>query len=392
MKKFIYLCGMMLLSINMMAQIDLNDRNWDTILIENFDEGASYWQWDSLNFLNDGDQSWKAYIGGNIAPKGEHEVYQFGNCRINPADSTMHLVAYYDSANIHQNNYYLPKWMWPYGYPGNDSLFYFSGAMEYYNTEYTQEDNRKFLYGYFEIRCKLPQHPGTFPAFWLQASNKDSVDPHYEEIDIFEHSRNLLHSYCNPTPPSVQDSSRVFTTGIYYNNTGNTANHTDESFARNFPVIPCSVNDLSDWHVFSCEWQPGMVKWFFDGEMVNQTSPTDSIPHRPMYLKVNYAIDIFACPHNKPIWFGSDTMVIDHIKVYQLKWDCDEEEEITCQAELDNFNYSVKKLVNVSSAVGNVAVENSDAVIFRVTDSFEITGEFQVDSGAEFSVIMQNCP
>ena len=35
---------------------------------------------------------------------------------------------------------------------------------------------------------------------------------------------------------------------------------------------------------------------------------------------------------------------------------------------------------------------NSDAVIFRVTDSFEITGEFQVDSGAEFSVIMQNCP
>ncbi len=31
MKKFIYLCGMMLLSLNMMAQIDLNDPNWDTV-------------------------------------------------------------------------------------------------------------------------------------------------------------------------------------------------------------------------------------------------------------------------------------------------------------------------------------------------------------------------
>ena len=50
MKKFIYLCGMMLLSLNIMAQIDLNDRNWDTVLIENFDESSSYWEWHQGNF------------------------------------------------------------------------------------------------------------------------------------------------------------------------------------------------------------------------------------------------------------------------------------------------------------------------------------------------------
>ncbi|MCQ2321839.1 MAG: family 16 glycosylhydrolase [Bacteroidales bacterium] len=196
----------------------------------------------------------------------------------------------------------------------------------------------------------------------------------------------------NPIQIRAIDSSRVFTTGIYYNNTGNTANHTDESFARNFPVIPCSVNDLSDWHVYSCEWQPGVVKWFFDGDLVNQSLPTDSIPHRPMYLKVDYAIDNYACPRNRPIWFGSDTMIIDYIKVCQLKWDCDEEEEITCQSELDDFNYSVKKSINISSTIEGVAVENSDRITFRLTDSFEITGEFQVDDGSEFIVITQNCP
>jgi beta-glucanase (GH16 family) len=346
-----------------------------------------------------GDQRWKSFISGTITPKGEHEVYQYNNCQIDTTDNTMHLVAYYDSATIHQNHYHLPKYMLPEyggnGYPPNDSLFFFSGALEYYKQQYVlnnNENERKFLYGYFEIKCKLPQHPGTFPAFWLQDSNKGTNDPHYEEIDIFEHTRNLLHTYCNPTPPPIRDSSRVFTTGIYYNNTGNKANHTDESFARNCPVVPHTTTDLSDWHVFSCEWQPGSVTWFFDGSVVNQSSPTDSIPHRPMYLKVNYAIDDFACPLNKPIWFGSDTMVIDYIKVYQLDWDCSTDEEITCQDELDNFNYSVKKTINISSTAENVVIESGEKTTFRVSDTFEITGPFQVNSGAEFTVIKQNCP
>lgn len=396
MKKFVYLFGMMLLSLNMMAQIDLNDRNWNAVLIEDFDEGASYWQWDTLRFLNTGDYSWKAYMS-SIAPKGEHEVYQFGNCRIDTVDGTMHLVAYYDPISIHDRCYYLPKWMWPenngHGYPSSDGLFYFSGALEFYRQRYVQNENeRKFLYGYFEIRCKLPQHPGTFPAFWLHDMSTDSKDPHYEEIDIFEHTRNLLHTYGNPTPPPTQDSSRVFTTGIYYNNTGKKANHDDESFARNYPVIPRTIPDLSDWHVFSCEWQPGSVTWFFDGTIVNQSGPNDSIPHRPMCLKMNYAIDGFACPKNTPIWFGSDTMTIDYVKVYQLKWDCGTDEEITCQNELDDFNFSVKKSINISSAKEEVVIENNNQVTFRVTDEFEITGPFEVSNGAEFTVIMQDCP
>ena len=36
MKKYISLCGMMLLCFDMMAQIDLSDKNWDTLFIEDF--------------------------------------------------------------------------------------------------------------------------------------------------------------------------------------------------------------------------------------------------------------------------------------------------------------------------------------------------------------------
>ena len=40
MRKTTYLCVMMLLSMNVMAQIDTCDRNWNNALIENFDEAT----------------------------------------------------------------------------------------------------------------------------------------------------------------------------------------------------------------------------------------------------------------------------------------------------------------------------------------------------------------
>lgn len=209
MKKFVYLYGMMLLCMNMMAQIDLNDRNWENVLDEQFDEDSSYWLWDHESFLNLGDHSWMGYLGGNLAPPGEYEIYQFNNCQISTIDNTMRLVAYYDSANIHQNNYYLPKWMWPEyngsGYPPNGNKLYFSGAIEYYKKRYVQnEDERKFLYGYFEIRCKLPTHQGAFPAFWLHGANKSNTNPYYEEIDIFEYGWWITSpSGINPNPPGL---------------------------------------------------------------------------------------------------------------------------------------------------------------------------------------------
>ena len=208
MKKFVYLCGMMLLCMNMMAQIDLNDRNWKNVLDEQFDEDSSYWLWDHESFLNLGDHSWMGYLGGNLAPPGEYEIYQFNNCQIS--------------------------------------------TIEYYKKRYVQnEDERKFLYGYFEIRCK----------------------------------------------------------------------------------------------------------------------------------------------HGEATWQGPDEMVIDHIKVYQLIWDCNKDETITCQSDLEGFEYAVKKSVTITSSTDEpIITRNNDKTTFRVTDSFEILGSFEVTSEAEFTVITQSCP
>ena len=42
MKKIVYLCVMMLISLDMTAQIDPYDRNWDTIFIEDFSGNRSW--------------------------------------------------------------------------------------------------------------------------------------------------------------------------------------------------------------------------------------------------------------------------------------------------------------------------------------------------------------
>ena len=68
MKKFLYLCGMMLLSLNMMAQIDLNDKNWDTVFIEDF-SGIRSWDshWDDTKNVPNYNPLWRCFSYSNWA-------------------------------------------------------------------------------------------------------------------------------------------------------------------------------------------------------------------------------------------------------------------------------------------------------------------------------------
>lgn len=400
MKKIIYLCAMMLLCTDIMAQIDVNDLNWRCVLNENFDEGSSYWQWNPQNFCNVGDYSWKAYIGSSIAPSGEHQVYQFSNCQINTADNTMSLVSEYDSnGNIPQNNYYLPHNM--NGFPSSEGKYFFSGAIEYYKQRYVfNEEDRKFRYGYFEIKCKLPVHPGAFPAFWLHGASQEEEDKYYEEIDIFEYSwslgdpnANWLHPV-NPHPTCAGDR-HIITCGIYHNLTGESPNEDHwDSYGRVYSGNKPDVG--SDFHVYGCEWMPDHVYWFFDGQLVNSYTNPEHIPCHPLILKANYAIDSYAGHWNGgiwfPDWFDTDTMTINYINVYQLEWDCETEEIIACQSDLDNFDYAVKNSISITSTINEPVVSNTDKVTFRVANTFEITGPFEVQQGGEFAVIQQDCP
>ena len=395
MKKFIYLCGVLLLSVNVMAQIDLNDRSWDSVLYECFDEPIPYWEWDANNFSNS-NHRWKAFLGNHIDSDSLYHLYQFNNARYDSINGTMRLVAEYDTAGL------IP--LCQFDLPDNGSScnniylsnkLYFSGAIEYVKNVWFPWRGM-FRYGYFEIRCKLPKHKGAFPAFWLHSSSTVQQDPYYEEIDIFEYNwkigdPNSYHwAFTNPDPTYPGDPY-VITTGIYRNLTGNSIDFDTETFARNYPRLPAEADDISGWHTYSCEWMPDHVYWYLDGQLVNSYYNVAHIPSHPMTLKTNYAIDGY-CNYGDTTWMGTGEMTIDHIKVYQLKCNCNTEKTITCQSDLNLFDYTVKKSITIAPTNDTIVVGATDKITFRATDFFEITGPFEVQQGGEFTVIRQDCP
>ena len=106
MRKTTYLCVMMLLSMNMMAQIDLNDSNWRRTFYDDFTvTGRSWHNWQSYP-----DKKWMGYPGSGVTTTGGFQVYQYSNCIFSPNDGTMKLVGEYCDT-ICRNTYPLPGWM-----------------------------------------------------------------------------------------------------------------------------------------------------------------------------------------------------------------------------------------------------------------------------------------
>lgn len=424
MKKFIYLCGMMLLCMNVMAQIDPYDQNWDTIVFDDFDDMTL--QFDNTFQQPDHGQLWRwISFSPRTPPSGvtrwsdiikiqSYQAYQWDHSIIGRHDNlgVLKLCSEFKQEQPilcgDPNRYDLPPFTYGKSWTcdvTNTGVRFYSGMIESIPTSRDpiatgdQKQNHfhgRYRYGYFEIKLKSPVHRGCHSAFWLWDVQND-IENYYEAIDIFEYSWDFTGNDGENQGVYTLGDSRVFTSGIKYSSYSGNAGDAKER-ARVFPRIPDNEQDMTGWHVFSCEWLPERVTFYRDGQFVSQEN--DSIPSHPLTLKTTYSIDRYIFLDYKDDedfgdtleWRGTDTMYVDYIKVLQLKCDCDADKVIACQTDLDTLNFKVKKSYNISSANGNVKVRDTDKVTFRSTDYFEITGPFQTDIGGELTVIMQECP
>lgn len=379
MKKIVYLCTLVLLSLNVMAQIDLNDRNWECVLNDDFSETNRQFNSAFQESLG----KWIAYskcLQSGVTKPYLYNIYQWRNNTFNPSDGTLLLNGFHTGL-LHCG---APMY---YEIPPEKTCQTSHGPL-YYNTGMIESPTIAYRYGYYEIRCKLPVHRGAFPAFWLWDAKCDTEDTYYEEIDIFEYNWDI--SQQEDLTFLSQPNPYVFATGIYYDDMN--CIRPIEGIARNHPRLPDNGPDLSGWHTFSCEWMPDHVIWYCDGNVVNECYDIPNIPRRNLTLIANYAIDWNCSIGNDNMWMGSDNMVIDYINVYQLKWDCDTDEAITRQSDLDNFDFSVKKSINITASHEEVVVNDTDKTTFRATDSVIISGPFHTENGCEFTVLTQICP
>lgn len=383
MKQFIYLCGMMLLSLNMMAQIDFDeDNNWEEILNDGFISTGRGWDTYSFNELTSSEHPtiiWRCSCGAYypctvFTDEYHHQVYQPSHCVFE--NDVLSLISEYkgeDDLSCTNGDYILPQ-----NIPGaicenceQPHNNYLSGMIQ---------SLPKFGFGYYEICFKTPAHRDAHACFWLFGGGPES----YEEIDIMEYSNadsqdDMLHGY----------SSGIWhnPNGVYVFDSLDPNNHAI-NYAKEYYHLPSNVPDLREYHTFGLEWMPDYVKWYRDGNVVSEYRNIEHIPQYRKWLLVSYAIGIY---YGNLTWFGTDKLIIDYIKAYKLKTDCSEDVFIRTTTDWQNYSASVKHSISIGSTNGLIVPQNSNHT-FRAAESISIDQPFELPQGAKMTLIVQECP
>jgi beta-glucanase (GH16 family) len=175
------------------------------------------------------------------------------------------------------------------------------GRKEFYkNANYTSaslvtDGKFSWTYGKIEARIKLPKGQGFWPAFWLLGQNISQVGwPKCGEIDIMEHINN----------EDILYGTLHWDNGKHVSSGGKT---------------PC---DVTQYHIYSIEWDKDAVKWFLDGKKYWEVSIKDGINSTEEFQKPHYIILNLAIggdwPKNPDITTAfPDTMFVDYVRVYQ---------------------------------------------------------------------------
>ena len=190
----------------------------------------------------------------------------------------------------------------------------------YTSARINTQDKFEFTYGRVEMRAKLPNWEGMWPAFWLLGANIDEIGwPNCGELDILEHGDYVKDSTSND-PGLIssavhygpQDYSRqtTFVPGKIFFDTG------QERFIRSEKIIE---KPFEEYHTYSMQWAPDKIQFFIDDEMhfefpmQSQHSPFD----KPFFLLLNLAVGGHWTDGYVASGFTEATYEIDYVRVYQ---------------------------------------------------------------------------
>ena len=261
-----------------------NDNEIDTteqdVVFENL-----AWEDDFNNATLDSNKWFHQTIGPNGGKWFNNELQHYTNSELNSfvADGNLHIVA--KKETITQNGV---------------SLNYSSARL---NSKYA------FTYGRVDVRAKLPEGNGTWPAIWTLGKNIDEVGAYWQtqgfgntnwpacgEIDIMEHG---LHA-------TNQVSSALHTPS----SSGNTINTATK-------ILP---NVAENFHIYSMIWTANEITFLIDDVSYYTYNPsTKNASTWPFdneqYLLLNLAIGGFSGTPDTN--FTESTMVIDYVRIYQ---------------------------------------------------------------------------
>ncbi len=177
----------------------------------------------------------------------------------------------------------------------------------YTSARLKSEGLQEFQYGRFEMRAKVPEGAGLWPAWWMlgttftrdESNPIDSNWPFAGEIDIME--------YIGRVP-------RVTTGALHgpgYAGAGNLGRWN----RQDFPIA-------DDWHTYGIEWDEDGFTWFFDGEpfgTIGREAVGDRewVYDQPYFFLLNLAVGgLYPGPVGLDVEFPKFYLV-DYVRVYQ---------------------------------------------------------------------------
>lgn len=233
-----------------------------------------------------------------------------------------------------------------------------------------------FTYGRVDIRAKVPNAQGTWPALWLLGKNINEDGGFFDqnfgttswpacgELDIMEH-------------------------GIFPNQPINyigAAIHTPSSFGNTINKGGIQLNDINqNYHIYSMNWSPNQITFLLDGVPFYTYNPAvknaSTWPFdADQYFLFNIAMGGFA--GTIPANFTQASMVIDYIRVYQ--------NTAVDTIAPTNFTASVGTVTGTSVQLLMNAVDNSGTVSYTITYPGGTPVNSFYPSGLQNAVVIPN--
>ena len=183
-------------------------------------------------------------------------------------------------------------------YTGSDNT-----TREYTSARLITKSKFSQQYGRFEARIKIPFGQGIWPAFWMLGNDITAVGwPQCGEIDILENigrEPTIIHGTLHGPG--------------YSGGAGLTSSYS----------LPNNKRFADDFHTFTVEWEPNVVRFYCDGILYKTRTPADLpagktwVYNHPFFLLLNLAVggDWPGSPDATTVF--PKTMLVDYVRVYR---------------------------------------------------------------------------
>ena len=180
----------------------------------------------------------------------------------------------------------------------------------YTSSRLKTQGKQNFKYGRIDVRARLPEGAGIWPALWMLGENITDVGwPKSGEIDIME----MVGG--NSPQDKHPNGDRTAHGTMHWNNNGLNGSYSPVNTTKS-EILSTSLSE--EFHVFSIQWDVNGIGWYIDDAQYSYKTINSTQPFREEFFFImNIAVggDWPESPNSSTVF--PQRMVIDYVRVFQ---------------------------------------------------------------------------